>query len=715
MVKKIDHNLESLMSGTSSLPFLGRIFALSVVLMAFAELTFYVRAILWLQATVSLLGGVSITVLFYKLLYPYMQEAIHLRKENARLRRLCVRRDEVIQHLHNGVLIVDGKGRILEANPAIHRMLDYAEGALKGMHVELLVPVDLRECHREHMRAFFQVPHVRPMHRMPDGLPIACADGSVLIVDIMLIPLSHEDKEVALVVRDLSEERALRQALKQKVEQYQALSRLTRAYAFGVMLRGEEITKLWVTPTVREVLGVEPEEWMHMPAIEGEFVPEEERERLKYVLEQLREPGEAWAERTYEDVFRIWTREKREVMLRLFMRAEKRGNHVYVMGAAQDITEEYHRQMALQEALQVQEVLLNNMSHEVRTPLTGIIGFANILKEELQGDQREFATLIETSGERLLTLLTSLLHLAQMRSNRFQLKQEVLNVAEVVQQYVVEDTPEVAVQLEGPSHLSVQMDPNVLHEMIRHLLNNAYKFTSEGSIRVFWQQEGEGNLRLQVADTGVGIHPDFIPRLFNPFTQESTGDQRAYEGAGLGLALVRELVDLYGGDITVESEPEKGSTFTIWIPGVVTTPVQTDVEEKRKPCTSCPRILVVDDNPTICRLIEKGLGEAYRVEIAHDVRAALDCLRRDDYRLVLLDIHLGHAHPQGGLSLLHTIRSDARLKHTPVVALTAYADGRARTRFLDEGFDVYIEKPFSVRQLKERVNTILHGQRKQAV
>ncbi|GEM_PF-4561230 len=694
------------MSDITHLPVLAKLFAVTVVLILVAELAYIAYASnLWMGVGVLLVSAGLITLFFYRLYIPVHQEAARLKEKLRTLQISLTRKGGIFTHTPDGMLVVNRRGKIVEANAAIHQMLGYEAKVLEGMHVDMLIPLELRKSHQEYMRAFFEDPRLRPMHHFPEGLPVVQADGSMLIADITLIPL-EEQGEVALLVRDLSRERALKRELKQKADQYRAFAQLTQAFAFGLLCKQGRIEKQWVTPSVHTVLGEQPEEWLSRPLMTGGRLEEHEKQRLAYLLEQLQRPEETWQERILEDVFQVQTAQGTEIYLRVSMRAERQGEGVYIIGAAQDITEEYRQRQELASALEVQEVLLSTMSHEVRTPLTAIMGFASILKDEVPDEElREFIAHIETAGERLLTLLTSLLHLAQIRQHEFEGEEETVHaVAQVVRQYIKDMDP-LPVRLNGPENLHVRMHAEALHGIIKHLLDNAYKFTSEGAISVSWYREGDRNLCIEVSDTGVGIHPDFIPHMLKPFTQESRGDRRLYEGAGLGLALVSEFVTLYKGDITVESEKGQGSTFRVWIPDVVAPGVHVQKEEPGKTCTSSPKVLVIEDNPTICRLVEKALDTEYQVQTVCRISDALNRLKHEAYHLFLLDIHFGGDNPYGGLTLLRTIRNDTRLGHIPVIAMTAYGETQSKRLFTEEGFDAFLAKPFSVRQLKECVST----------
>ena len=245
-------------------------------------------------------------------------------------------------------------------------------------------------------------------------------------------------------------------------------------------------------------------------------------------------------------------------------------------------------QQHAEEMLRAKSALVNNVSHELRTPLTGIMGFADILKEEVAGEHQEFAELISESAERLMQTLNSVMDLAKLESGAVRLRPQRLCLAE--------EARAAARLLEGAArrrglHLRVeeqaegveaQLDAACLHRVLHNLVGNAVKFTEEGGVTVEIDQQihfpsssgqqgdgqpgGAGWAVVRVRDTGIGIGEAFLPRLFEEFKQESEGLSRSHEGVGLGLAITKQLVDLMGGHISVESKRGGGTTFTIMLP-----------------------------------------------------------------------------------------------------------------------------------------------------
>ena len=223
-----------------------------------------------------------------------------------------------------------------------------------------------------------------------------------------------------------------------------------------------------------------------------------------------------------------------------------------------------------EEMSRLKSAFLNNMTHEIRTPLAGILGITAILSEEITGEHREFIHLIENSGKRLLDTLSSVLDLSLIESGSVQLNIEGVRVLGLVRDKLQFLDPlahrkGLTLTLGRAEDVKALLDYSALDRILDHLIGNAIKFTSEGGVEVEVLPEGDRVL-IRVRDTGIGISPEFQSHMFEAFKQESTGTDRSYEGSGLGLAIVKHLVERMDGTISVESTPGKGSVFTIAFP-----------------------------------------------------------------------------------------------------------------------------------------------------
>lgn len=224
-----------------------------------------------------------------------------------------------------------------------------------------------------------------------------------------------------------------------------------------------------------------------------------------------------------------------------------------------------------EEMLRLKSAFINNMNHEIRTPLTGIIGFAEIISEGAGEDQEEFARIIQESGRRLMDTLTGILDLAHLEAGSFDMSlgkvdvnQAVREVRNLIERKAQDKNLSLTTEL-SPVSIHAYADHTVVSRIVYNLVNNGIKFTETGGVTVSTFQENDCAC-IAVEDTGIGIEPSFLPHMFDEFQQASSGTNRSYEGTGLGLTVAKRLIDLLQGSITIWSEPGVGSRFTVALP-----------------------------------------------------------------------------------------------------------------------------------------------------
>lgn len=390
-----------------------------------------------------------------------------------------------------------------------------------------------------------------------------------------------------------------------------------------------------------------------------------------------------------------------------------------------------------------------NISHEFRTPLTLTIGPLEVAVAKEQGLSPEQSVIALRNSRRLLRLVNQLLDLQRLDAGRMQPSFRPCDLVDFVNQTVESfrpycDRKGIRLITRLTPCPAVYLDLEKFDKVLYNLLSNAMKFTpGGGSISVTLEPAGDHCL-LKVIDTGIGIRPDQIPHLFERFRQAEGSANRSYEGSGLGLALVRELVELHGGQISVDSTYDEGSTFTIWIQtGVAHLPpqqvidVQTELQQNRaaveladieadlqdleplpsldeplpseeslatnKPQTA--QILVVDDNPDVRTYVSGILRDrGYRVFLARNGAEGLKIAQTQQPHLIVTDLMM----PQvSGLDMIRLIRQDEDLKGIPIILLTAKADEDTRIEGAERGADAYLSKPFNDRELLAEVRNLL--------
>jgi signal transduction histidine kinase/DNA-binding response OmpR family regulator len=409
---------------------------------------------------------------------------------------------------------------------------------------------------------------------------------------------------------------------------------------------------------------------------------------------------------------------------------------------------ERQRAQALAEIDEAKTLFFSNVSHEFRTPLTLLLG---PLEEVLQGAAamepaalRASVALAHRNALRLLRLVNSLLDFSRIEAGRVQACFEPTDLAAYVAELVssfrsATDRAGLALEvrtedLGGP----VWVDREMVEKIVLNLVSNAFKFTFTGGIAVTVRSSSADTVEVAVADTGVGIPADELPRLFERFHRVEGVEGRSFEGSGIGLALVDELVKLHGGAITVESAPGQGTRFAITLrrgtahlppdrlardasaPAAASGRARAFVEEALRwlPEDAGPepedesrgagrgrRILLADDNGDMRSYVARLLRQdGYAVETAEDGAEALAALRRTRPDLLLSDVMM----PQlDGFGLLAAVRSDPELADLPVILLSARAGEEAAVEGLAAGADDYLTKPFAARELLARISANL--------
>jgi len=370
--------------------------------------------------------------------------------------------------------------------------------------------------------------------------------------------------------------------------------------------------------------------------------------------------------------------------------------------------------LVAERATRAKSDFLANMSHEIRTPLNSIIGMADVLSSSpLTPEQQKYVEVFQRNGVGLLNLINDILDLSKVESGKVELESTAFDLSEVIlRAQEVVDGRAKAKGLELRQHIApgVPMcligDPNRLRQVMINLLGNSIKFTERGHLEVRVEQDPEderpGSLRFGVSDTGIGIPEDKLAAVFESFTQADSSTTRKYGGTGLGLTISRQLVELMGGRIWVESEVGKGSTFFFTAKlGVQEDQSARTVREEAQVSTGSIdrladglRILVADDAEDNRFLILSYLNQAKcSIEIAVNGQEAAEKFRGGGFDVVLMDVEMPVLDGYGAVREIRRIEKEKGMPATPVVALTAHAFADMADKSREAGFTAHLTKP----------------------
>ncbi len=363
-----------------------------------------------------------------------------------------------------------------------------------------------------------------------------------------------------------------------------------------------------------------------------------------------------------------------------------------------------------EEMSRLKSSFLANMSHEIRTPLTIMIGYAEALTEMVPEGVRAFAERIEQGGHRLLATLNSVLELSRIQAKELKLNLEEIDISEEVElaSHLLNEMASAKgldLKFERPEEVSLaRIDKGSLQRIIDNLVGNAIKFTANGHVEMTVYEDAT-RVYMTVEDTGIGIGQEFLPYLFDEFKQESTGEARSHEGSGLGLTITRQMVEMHGGRITVESEKGVGTKFTVWFPKIASSARKAGPRRAadRGPSASkrardggmlpTRRALVLDDSLETRELIRFFLEPFFDMTIVESADAVFNSTWEATHDIVLLDINIGDEQ-WSGLDVMSVLRKLPEYEKTPIIAVTAYALPGDEQRFREAGFDGYLSKPF---------------------
>jgi PAS domain S-box-containing protein len=466
------------------------------------------------------------------------------------------------------------------------------------------------------------------------------------------------------------------------------------------------------------------------------FQPEHAAQVMAIERQLIRSGGHISYEETLTDIHGV----ERTVLSHKFILNDDEGKAYALGGISTDISDRKQSEQRLQQSYQQLELanqelqratrlkdeFIATMSHELRTPLNAILGMSEALQDEVFGplntQQIDSIQTIEQSGNHLLELINDILDVSKIAAG--QLKLNITNTSisnlcyaslAMVKTQAASKQIQIKVNwLREDYHLAI--DDRRMRQVIINLLNNAVKFTPQGgtvSLSVT-HHPIDNQIQFTIADTGIGIATDDIPKLFQPFIQLDSSLNRKYQGTGLGLVLVKQIVELHQGTVTVTSIPNCGSKFTIALPlppSPVFSPSRTaaapppPVEVNLEKVDRAPLILLAEDNEINIETFSSYLeAKGYRVILAYNGKQAIDLLESHRPDLILMDIQMPE---MDGITAIEIIRTRSQYTTLPIIALTALAAPKDRDACLAAGANRYLSKPIRLKDLIQSISELL--------
>ncbi len=642
---------------------------------------------------------------------------------------------QLVENANDVIFMITIEGQFTYLSPQFHDLVGVApEGYLNQSFAQLTHPEDLP---RVYQMLNFQLRHREQATefefrlRRADGSYIwAAASNSAPIEDADGNLIGFQG-----IVRDINTRKTDEQALRQTQERLQFLIATTPAIIHSVSLQPDTAGLgaqdiCFISENVETILGYKASDVMGSVGNWFQWVHPDDRPQLEQTYaETIANRGQFQAEYRFlnQQGEYQWLYSAIKVLV------NEAGQPIEAVGYTADITP---RRLAEDQLLQTNNQLLisnaelahatrlkdeflANMSHELRTPLNAVLGISEAMLDEVYGplsqQYRKSIKIIEQSGQHLLELINDILDLAKIEAGKLEIRPSQTSLKHLCESslcFVRQIAINKNIQLlhhdtYGPN--CIEVDERRMRQVLINLLSNAVKFTPNGgTVELVAQYDAtQQQFAFQIRDTGIGIAAANLAQLFQPFIQIDSSLNRQFSGTGLGLTLVKRIIDLHRGTITVDSTETVGTCFTIALPigqfspCVVGLSPIAEVQPIKVLHPEAPRILLAEDNAMNIEIMTDYLNaQGYEVIVAKNGIEAIALTQRHQPQLILMDIQMPR---MDGLEATRQIRQDSQFAHIPIIALTALAMPGDADRCREAGANDYLAKPVKLKQLAAAV------------
>jgi PAS domain S-box-containing protein len=647
----------------------------------------------------------------------------------------------IVESSHDAIIGLTLDGTITSWNAGATELYGYTAQEMIGHTVRTLVPPNVPDDASEILN---RVRHEQRVDRYETKR--RTKDGRVLEVELTVSPIRSANGAIigaAKIARDVTEHNRI---LAEQRRQRELLEKIIENAPIGIaVMTWPDLRYMLANTTIRQSLGMDDVEFIGRTV--AEVFPAEMVAKNQWIFDRVHSTGRAVSLREYPMVVRPGEKERWrntdviplmgpdgriEAVLTLshditdVVEGRKRIERLAVQAEERAREAELARRAA-EEASRAKDEFLATVSHELRTPLTTILAWAAMLRSQTLSDERRAhaLTVLERNAKSLAQLIEDLLDVSRIIAGKMRLDVRAVDLAPVIEAAIESLRPAA-----DAKHLRLQAvldprggiisgDPERLQQVVWNLLSNAIKFTPKGGRVQVHLARVNSHVELSVSDTGSGIPPDVLPYIFDRFRQADSSTRRVHGGLGLGLAIVRHLVELHGGNITVESVGEgKGTTFTVSLPLMIAP--RMEHESRRHPSaggTAPPgyaqldgvRVLCVDDDVDTCEMLTQLLESCgAEVRTATNVSDAFRVLQEWRPDVLISDVGMPE---QDGYMLIQKLRALAPSQggRIPAIAMTAYARVEDRVKTLSAGFQMHMPKPIEPVELVMMVAKLAEG------
>lgn len=655
------------------------------------------------------------------------------KKAEVNMRQTMQRFKKLVDTIPYGIDQTDAGGFITFSNKAHHQMMEYDDGELIGKHIS-----ELRGSKVDKQKAAEYMRNVIDEEPEPETYydKNITKNGKTIDVQIDWDYIRNEDGEITgfiNVISDITERRKAEKAIKESEKKFRTLAENSNDFIMRYDTQGHHI---YVNSTVLEYSGLAKNQIIGKTHEKAGFDKEQSRFWQEKIRQVVRNKQQFRTEFDWKSTTGWITLD-----WRLSPEFDDEGNVISVLGVSRDITEMKTIQKELikaklkaEESDRLKSAFLANMSHEIRTPLNGILGFVELLDRERISEEKrkKYIAMINDSSQQLLNIINDILFMSRLEVgqlevnyNEFHLNVMVFQLYSLFKTAISNSGKDIELhsyKALGDKESRIVADENKIRQILSCLINNAIKFTKSGYIEFGYtfnhdekfQNGNKPYLLFYVKDTGIGIPKEKYSLIFERFRQAEDALTRRFGGLGLGLSIVKGLINLLHGQIWVESEENEGSTFYFTVPYYSSMPEEDskDVE------TSEPKfdwhdktILIVEDDYTGYIYLESLLEET-NAKILHAKNgedAINQCRINKDIDVVLMDMQLPHIDGYEATQIIKDMR-----KKLPVIAQTANALSEDKDKCLNVGCNDYIAKPYSSNQMIDMVAKYVNNKKENA-
>lgn len=623
----------------------------------------------------------------------------------------------------DGIITIDEKGRILTANPAVERLFGWKVDELLGKNIKLLMPEPHHSEHDRFLSDYKQTQIAKLIGRereemalRKDGVqfPIRLSIGKVLLPDQVIY---------VGFIGDISERYRIQQELEDREKQFRTLIDNIPGVAFRSHCL-EPWKTIFISEDIEKLCG-----WPAKSFLDGriqllDIIHPEDRDRVRETIRTALEQRQLYV---LEYRLLCLNEEERWVLESARGVYDDAGAPLLIDGVILDISEKKAAEFALIEAknralsaVKSKSAFLANMSHEIRTPMNAIIGYTDLLQDtELDAQQKSMLKTVNHSAKSLLGLLNDVLDTAKLEQNALELEEAPFSLREVAE-HVIDilrlsaSKKGISLQLKYPAIIQQAFigDAFRVRQILMNLVGNAIKFTAQGGVWLTVLSAGE-NVVILIRDSGIGMSKDTLAKLFEPFSQADASTTRRFGGTGLGTTIALQLAQKMGGRIEVQSTPDKGSIFQVYLP---LRPAPPDALSCLEPAATelMPKppsplnILVADDdaiNLDIVTILLKKYG--HRIYTASNGKEVINAWQHHDIDLILMDIQMPVMDGITACKFIRQVDPDSDKRATPIIALTAGAFQEDREAAMAAGMDGFMTKPIDVIRLQDEIERVM--------